>query len=83
MSEYYDKPTWACPKCGGVVLTVSATSLFTVTPDGAEPASGDYGGVEWEADAYMSCDSSECDWRGTAGEAAKAAEFYEPEESEE
>jgi hypothetical protein len=73
MSEYYDEPTWACPKCGGVVLTVSGISLWTVTPDGAEPSGGDYGGVEWDNDARMSCEAAECDWAGKAGEAAEAA----------
>jgi hypothetical protein len=79
MSEYFDEPTWVCPKCGSVRLCVIAVALFTVDPDGSDFAGGD---IEWDENARMSCDVTECDWTGTSGEAAKAAETYEPDPDE-
>lgn len=58
-----------CPNCGqGESFQVVATSVFTITDNGAD----DHTDVEYDDDSFAYC--TQCDWEGKWGDLSKKEE---------
>lgn len=72
-------PSWICPNCKHEEVFILASAYVLVNASGCDidPGNCGHGGYEWEDDSPAHC--PECEWKGTANDAATAAQEKYPE----